>query len=56
MYWTGKDPFTGSPCFVEKDVRARERQKEVLTGEAARGGTKRRGRAGSRKHARKRKK
>lgn len=32
MYWTGENPFTGKPCFVEKDNQARERQKEVLTG------------------------
>ncbi len=31
MYWTGKNPFTGKPCFVEKDGQARERQKAVLT-------------------------
>ncbi|MCI5222895.1 MAG: YgiQ family radical SAM protein [Candidatus Electrothrix sp. AR4] len=32
MYWTGENPFTGKPCFVEKEVRAQERQKGVLTG------------------------
>jgi uncharacterized radical SAM protein YgiQ len=32
MYWTGENPFTGQPCFVEKDGQARERQKMVLTG------------------------
>ncbi|MCI5149141.1 MAG: YgiQ family radical SAM protein, partial [Candidatus Electrothrix sp. MAN1_4] len=32
MYWTGENPFTGQPCFVEKDNQARERQKIVLTG------------------------
>ncbi|MCW5211839.1 YgiQ family radical SAM protein [Desulfobulbus sp. TB] len=32
MYWTGENPFTGQPCFVEKDNQARERQKAVLTG------------------------
>jgi uncharacterized radical SAM protein YgiQ len=32
MYWTHTNPFTGSPCFVEKNVQARERQKAVLTG------------------------
>lgn len=30
MYWTGKDPFTGEPCFVEKTAGGRERQKEIL--------------------------
>jgi len=32
MYWTGRNPFTASPCFVEKEVRGREKQKQVLTG------------------------
>ena len=31
MYWTGRDPFTGNPCFVEKSVRGREAQKAVLS-------------------------
>jgi uncharacterized radical SAM protein YgiQ len=30
MYWTGADPFTGEPCFVEKNVRAREEQKKII--------------------------
>ena len=30
MYWTQHDPFTGEQCFVEKTVRGRERQKNVL--------------------------
>jgi uncharacterized radical SAM protein YgiQ len=30
MYWTGRDPFTGEPCFVEKTVAGRERQKSIL--------------------------
>ncbi len=30
MYWTEKDPFTGEQCFVEKTVRGREKQKNVL--------------------------
>ena len=30
MYWTERDPFTGEPCFVEKSVHGRERQKEAL--------------------------
>ena len=29
MYWTERDPFTGKPLFVEKDVRGKERQKAV---------------------------
>lgn len=32
MYWTGQDPFTGKPCFVEKSVRGREEQKSILAG------------------------
>ncbi len=39
MWWTGKNPFTGQPCFVERDERRRERQKEVLTGGAETEGT-----------------
>ena len=31
MYWTGRNPFTGKPCFVEKDGQAREKQKAELT-------------------------
>ncbi|MBC2716398.1 MAG: YgiQ family radical SAM protein [Desulfobacteraceae bacterium] len=38
MYWTGKDPFTGEPCFVEKTIRGKERQKNIITGR----GTKKR--------------
>lgn len=30
MYWTEKDPFTGAPCFVEKSVQKREKQKDLL--------------------------
>ena len=30
MYWTERDPFSGKACFVEKNVRGRERQKEIL--------------------------
>jgi uncharacterized radical SAM protein YgiQ len=30
MYWTGQDPFTGKPCFVEKTERGREKQKKVF--------------------------
>lgn len=32
MYWTERDPFSGKPCFVEKTVRGRQRQKDALTG------------------------
>uniref|UniRef100_UPI0040559F5F YgiQ family radical SAM protein n=1 Tax=Candidatus Electronema sp. TaxID=2698783 RepID=UPI0040559F5F len=41
MWWTGENPFTGEACYVEKDARRRERQKEVLTGTA--GGERRQG-------------
>lgn len=30
MYWTEQDPFTGKPCHVEKSVRGRAQQKQVL--------------------------
>jgi hypothetical protein len=30
MYWTGKDPWTGEACFVEKTAAGRDRQKQVL--------------------------
>ena len=31
MYWTGRDPFTGKQVFVEKNVRNKERQKDLVT-------------------------
>lgn len=30
IYWTGKNPLTGRPCFVERNVKAREAQKQLL--------------------------
>ena len=30
MYWTGRDPWTGEACFVEKTAAGRDRQKQVL--------------------------
>jgi uncharacterized radical SAM protein YgiQ len=30
MYYTGQDPFTGQPLFVEKDPRRREEQKQIV--------------------------
>jgi uncharacterized radical SAM protein YgiQ len=30
MYWTGRDPFSGKPCFVEKTAAGRQRQKQAL--------------------------
>lgn len=32
VYWTGRDPFTGRPVFVEKSAKGREAQKAVLCG------------------------
>ena len=31
MYYTGTDPFTGKPLFVEKDPREKEVQKDIVT-------------------------
>jgi uncharacterized radical SAM protein YgiQ len=31
MYYTGLDPFTRRPLFVEKDLRRKERQKAIVT-------------------------
>ena len=31
MYYTEKDPFTGKPIFVEKDLKRKVNQKEILT-------------------------
>lgn len=31
MYYTELDPFTGTPCFVEKTVRGKDKQKKILT-------------------------
>ena len=36
MYWTGHHPISGQPCFVERNMQARQAQKEVLTGPANR--------------------
>ena len=36
-YWTGIDPFTGQSVFVERSVRGREAQKEVIIGKRAKG-------------------
>ncbi len=33
MYHTGKDPFTGEKLFVEKNPAAKQKQKEVITGQ-----------------------
>lgn len=32
MYYTEKDPSTGAPIFVEKSLRNKEKQKEIVTG------------------------
>jgi hypothetical protein len=42
MYWTGNNPLTRTECFVERDRRGREAQKEILT-RAFAGRTKRSG-------------
>ncbi len=56
MYWTGRNPFTGEPCFVERDVRARERQKAVLTGGGPKSGQGKPGHGkGGKRYQRKRK-
>jgi hypothetical protein len=31
MYYTELDPFTRKPIFVEKDMRRKQRQKEIVT-------------------------
>ena len=36
MYYTGIDPFAMVPVFVEKDPRAKEKQKQILTRKADR--------------------
>ncbi|MBI2958454.1 MAG: YgiQ family radical SAM protein [Chloroflexi bacterium] len=32
MYYTGLDPFTNKPLFVEKELRGKQRQKDILVG------------------------
>ena len=41
MYYTGMDPFTREPIFVEKDAGRRERQKRIATQKPGRGKRKR---------------
>ena len=41
MYLTGRNPWTGRPCFVEKTERGRQAQKAVLTGSGRKGGRRR---------------
>jgi radical SAM superfamily enzyme YgiQ (UPF0313 family) len=36
MYWTETDPFTNTPCFVEKTEAGRERQKTIIVGDTGR--------------------
>ena len=31
MYYTGTDPFNGKPIFVEKDLKNKEKQKDIVT-------------------------
>ena len=33
MYYTEQDPFTGAPIFVEKNLKRKERQKQLILGE-----------------------
>jgi uncharacterized radical SAM protein YgiQ len=33
IWWTGLDPDTGAPVFVERRTRERQKQKDILTGE-----------------------
>ena len=33
IWWTGLDPDTGAPVFVERRTRERQNQKDILTGE-----------------------
>ena len=33
MYYTEQDPFTGTPIFVEKNLKRKEHQKELILGE-----------------------
>ncbi len=35
MYYTEKDPFTGTPIFVEKHLQRKETQKEIITGNSS---------------------
>jgi len=32
MYYTEQDPFTGSPIFVEKRLKGKENQKNIVVG------------------------
>jgi radical SAM superfamily enzyme YgiQ (UPF0313 family) len=32
MYYTGVNPFTGKPLFVEKELPKKEFQKRIITG------------------------
>jgi len=38
MYYTGRDPFTGQKIFVEKSMKGKEAQKEIITGRPRRRG------------------
>jgi uncharacterized radical SAM protein YgiQ len=44
MYYTERDPFTGQPIFVEKDLRRKARQKDVVTNHEGHKGTQRKSR------------
>ncbi len=38
MYYTGRDPFTGGKIFVEKNMKGKETQKHIITGQRPRKG------------------
>jgi len=38
MYYTGRDPFTGRKIFVEKSMKGKEAQKQIITGRPRRRG------------------
>ena len=43
MYYTGRDPFTGQEIFVEKHMKGKEAQKQIITGRPReRGGSSKR--------------
>lgn len=43
MYWTGRDPFTGKSCFVERSAKGKEAQKAILAGQGGHGNKTARG-------------
>ncbi|HOS97473.1 MAG TPA: DUF3362 domain-containing protein, partial [Deltaproteobacteria bacterium] len=41
MYWTGKDPASGEPIYVERDPKRKQAQKDILTRPQGQGHEKR---------------